>query len=129
MKTFIKWIILASFLVNVGSTYGDSAPAISLLKGDKAPFDGILFTIEYANKTRLDLIEYDRATRLNAVYEKDIALLETRVDHWRSTSESLSNRVIEADNRSYWQNAGYFALGAVTVILLAFATSKATGSN
>ena len=122
-----RGLALVLAVMYVTCTFADTSaqPIIELKLNQPAPYDGILFTNEAANKVRYQLLELDRMTRLNGLYEKDILVLEKQSNHWKQATLDLSSRVIEADSRNFWQNAAYFGLGAVTVILLAFATSQA----
>ena len=58
--------------------------------------------------------------------EQNNTLLTKQVDLWRTQSDELSKQLIRQEKSTFWQNLGYFALGAVLTTGLAFAVNQST---
>jgi hypothetical protein len=95
-------------------------------KGTQAPFTGYLFTPEAELKNRKDLIQLDMFRQTVPLLEQNNTLLTKQVDLWRTQSDELSKQLIRQERSTFWQNLGYFALGAVLTTGLAFAVNQST---
>lgn len=97
-------------------------------KGTPAPFTGFLFSAEDELKNRKELIELDGYRQKYPLLNENNEILKQQVNLWRTQSEDLSKQLIRQERSTFWQNLGYFALGAVLTTGMAFAVNQATNN-
>lgn len=90
--------------------------AISISKGEQAPFSGILFPQVRANQIRAELIEKDiltvrvsSLTESSFISERIIKLKDTEIELYKKQNHRLES----ANQTSNTMNAIYFGLGVL----------------
>ena len=126
-----KYLILIALLITHSSLACN--PVLHLNKGDAAPCDGFIFSVDEELKNRAKLMELqtDQITLENNA--KIIALLKTeniitndQVKLWQTQSSDLAKQLVDKDNASFWKSLGYFSLGAALTTIIVFGVNKAS---
>lgn len=122
----MKKLILSTCLA-LTSTHAFADPLVSELKqGQPAPFPGILFGYDEELKIRKDVQKLEIFQERVTLLETENDLLSKKVKLWMDQSESLSKTVVQSYNDSFWKKAGFFALGTLATIGVAYAVKGAT---
>lgn len=102
-------------------------PVLLLREGDVAPCTGYLFSPakeDEAYNAFQDAKYYkelsEKLTLRNELRDKQIDILNTRVNLYIQQSEVLASRVVDQESRSFWQNTFYFTLGVVITGVIAY---------
>ena len=113
--------LIALLLLVCSPAYANTAV---LLKGQPAPWGGILMSQEKAEQVRqikldldLKLVEVDILTRQNKLLTDYTATSEQHI-------QSLSKQVVESRDNSMLGKIGYFLLGAATTTIIAYGVSQ-----
>jgi len=103
-------------LMIVTSLTSRAQDAISISKGEQAPFSGILFPQVRANQIRAELIEKDiltvrvsSLTESSFISERIIKLKDTEIELYKKQNHRLES----ANQTSNTMNAIYFGLGVL----------------
>lgn len=125
----ISLIIVSNFTVQVASAEDG---AVSIRKGDLAPFAGVLLTNDKANELNNGLNERDQYKLLNESYTKTIKLYrdneelyQSKVNLLLTQNDSLSKSLYDARETTAWERFGWFALGVVGTSLAVYGVKKA----
>lgn len=124
MRSFIALTLISSI---------SFAQVQHLDKGQAAPFEGYIFSLEAERANRKSLLDLDVYKALD---ESNKRMLELRVQEnqiltqqynlWKTQSESLSKQLVESNNNSFWKSLLYFSLGALVTTGIAFGVTRAT---
>jgi hypothetical protein len=121
----IKLIVL---FLTVNLCFADNSVKV-IKKGESAPFDGVLFTRELEKDIRNDLIVYEKKsaalTRLNDINEKEIEILNKRLNLYQAKAKELAERETKAESDSFLKNATYFISGAIITGVIGYGVIKA----
>jgi hypothetical protein len=109
------------------------AQVTSVKKGEAAPYDGYLFTVEAEAKNRKLLLDLDvykaldeSNRRIIDLKTRETLILTEQYNIWKSQSDSLSKQVIEANDKSFWRSLLYFGIGVVTTTAIVYGVNKAS---
>lgn len=116
-----KYLILLALIPTIGL-----GQVKYIKKGDPAPYEGYIFTIEAELDNRKTLIEHDFTLKQVDLYKANQDVLNKQVELWKSQSKTLSDQLVKKEQNTFWQNTLYFALGALVTTGLAFGVSRAT---
>lgn len=100
---------------------------VPLVKGQGAPFTGILFTEEKAKSIRQELIEKDGLTKLVASYERTVALQDL---NFKLTKEQITilqdtnTRLVKESRLTNLERYMYITLGVVGTSLAVYGAGK-----
>ncbi len=107
--------------------------AVDLIKGQPAPFTGILITPDTDLKIKKDLNELDYLRVINDSNKRVIGLLNEQValssqisEKWHQEAITQSEARLKIENNQFWKYTGFFTLGAAVTILLTFGVNKAS---
>lgn len=112
-----KLILSASLL----ATIANAADPIS--KGDKAPYDGVIFNHKEAIDLKRDLIDLDTLKKQQEIYKENQKIMDNQVKLWRDQSLGLSKELVKEKN-SFWGSMGYFFLGVGASTLIVFGVRR-----
>jgi hypothetical protein len=114
------------------STSVKAEDVISLNKGDKAPFTGILMDNAKANNIRLQLVEADFNKALNTSYERSIQLYkqnekmqEDKTTALLKQNEILLQRIRSDESMSTLKSIGWMTLGILVTVAGGLIVQKA----
>lgn len=117
--------------LSVGNSYAFNT--VNLQKDEKAPFAGILFNNEDANKLRVQLLERDTYESLNVSYEKSLKLMKDnevlRDEQVKLLTESqlrLIRQLKDEKEVGTWERIAWFALGVVATSAAVYGAKKIT---
>lgn len=103
--------------------------AISLTKGQPAPYAGVLMGTELAGKVYSDLKYKDQLILVNQSLMKSIDLYKTNETQYKNNISGLEDvnqkllvAVQDANSNNFWRNALYFGLGVITASAVVYAT-------
>lgn len=119
MKTLLLKILLISLIAT--NSFADN-DVVSLLKGQPAPFDGLLFTIPKAEDLKRSVVERDNYKLLSESLERSIDLFKKndelnnqKVNILLEQNDKLAKNLYEARSTSTAERVLWFGLGlAVT---------------
>jgi hypothetical protein len=104
---------------------------INLKKDERAPFEGVLFPFEEAQKMRYKLIECDIKSQLNESYERTIRLYkqneiyyDNKVNILLKQNDELAKALNEAKTTTDIQKIIWFSLGVVATGLAVYGASQ-----
>lgn len=97
-----------------------------ITKGEPAPYEGYIFSIDAELENRKTLIEHKFMVKQLDLYRANEDILNKQVDLWKGQSRLLSDQLVKKEQNTFWQNTLYFALGALVTTGLAFGVSRAT---
>lgn len=110
------------------SNVGFTQESVPLKKDDRAPFEGVLLSLDKANKVRYDLLECDIKKSLNESYEKTIKLYkdnenihQEKINVLLKQNDDLAKAVIEARSSTDIQKIIWFGLGVLATGLAIYA--------
>lgn len=128
MKTLLSFLMIGLTISNAFAQ-----EVIMIKKDERAPFEGVLFPIDQAKKTRLELIECDIKKELNASYERTIKLYkenesyqDNKVNILLKQNDELSKSLVEAKSTSDFQKILWFGLGIIATGLAIYGTKEIT---
>lgn len=131
MKIWLSFLIIVLSL-NSSVCYG----ADVILKGNSAPYDGILLTREQALDTRKELIDADTNKALVESYRKSLDLFNVREQNYNTQIDLMvdSNKKLSEQNSSLRNQADfnkyiYFGLGIIVTGISIYAAKKLTESS
>ena len=117
----------------VNSVNAFAEESIMIKKDERAPFEGVLFPLDQANKMRYKLIECDISIKLNESYERTVKLYkqnetyqENKVTLLLKQNDELAKALTESKTTSDLQKILWFSLGVVATGLAVYGTSKIT---
>ncbi len=113
MKTWLNGLMIILTLTSsncLGKT-------ISLTKDEKAPFAGVLFDNEDANKAKNSLIEIDLLNKLNGLYLKNTDIDNQKITILMQQNDVLSKNLQSAQEMHTWEKIAYIGLGVLAVSL------------
>ena len=129
MKTLLSFLMIG--LITINSAFAQEA--IMIKKDERAPFEGVLFPLEQANKMRYQLIECDIKKELNSSYERTIKLYkenevyqDNKVNLLLKQNDELSKALTEAKVTSDFQKILWFGLGVLATGLAIYGTKEIT---
>lgn len=129
MKTLLTFLMIG--LITINSSFAQEA--IVMKKDERAPFEGVLFPLEQANKIRYQLIECDIKKELNLSYERTIKLYkenegyqENKVSILMKQNDELSKALTESKSTSDLQKIIWFGLGVIATGLAIYGTKQIT---
>jgi hypothetical protein len=118
--------LLLTFLLIISSVVNADEPTY-LGKGQSAPFNGILFTIEQSQDLRTKVLERDAFEKLNNSLEKSLGISEHNYQIESEKNQILDKRnddlaksLREARSTSDLEKVLYTGLGAAVIIFGAF---------
>lgn len=110
-------ILLASLMTT--SNPANANDATVLIKGQPAPYTGILLTEEKANSVYSDLNKYkllnESLERTVALYEQNEKLQDKRVNILLEQNDKLAINLQQARTTSNWEKIMWFGLGFLSV--------------
>lgn len=121
MKKCLAFLLILAF-----SSASYAEPPTELIKGQTAPFTGILFSKDDELKLRDINEEKISLERRLKWTQDDNTLLGSERDLWRTSSENLSKTLVDSQNDSFWKKSAYFALGVLATVGAAYAVKGAT---
>ena len=129
MKTLLSFLMIG--LITINSSFAQEA--VMIKKDERAPFEGVLFPLDQANKMRYQLIECDIKKELNASYERTIKLYkenesyqENKVNILMKQNDELSKALTESKSTTDLQKILWFSLGVLATGLAVYGASKIT---
>jgi hypothetical protein len=118
-------------LITINSAFAQEA--VMIKKDERAPFEGVLFPLDQANKTRYQLIECDIKKQLNSSYERTIKLYkenevyqDNKVNLLLKQNDELSKALTESKSTSDLQKILWFGLGVLATGLAIYGTKEIT---
>lgn len=121
MKLLISFFLLANIAL------ADEVKVVK--KGDTVPYDGVLFTKDKEREIRTDLEISEKKIltlkRLNDLNEKEIEILNKRVELYQKKTKEIVNLQLQEDKYSNAKNALYFISGALITGLIGYGVIKA----
>lgn len=103
-----------------------------LNKGDVAPYEGYLFSIEAEKKLRVTDQELTLCTEKNDLLTKSVAInlelttvYKNKADLYQQHSENLSKQLLAEKSDSFLSKGFYFVLGAALTGLVAYGAAHA----
>lgn len=113
-------------LITINSAFAQES--VMIKKDERAPFEGVLFPLDQANKMRYQLIECDIKKELNSSYERTIKLYkenetyqENKVNILLKQNDELSKSLTEAKSTNDFQKILWFGLGVIATGLAIYA--------
>lgn len=129
MKTLLSFLMIG--LITINSAFAQEA--VMIKKDERAPFEGVLFPLDQANKTRYQLIECDIKKQLNSSYERTIKLYkenevyqDNKVNLLLKQNDELSKALTESKSTSDLQKILWFGLGVLATGLAIYGTKEIT---
>ena len=119
----MKYLLV--FLLSFNIALADDAVVV-IKKNEPAPYDGYLFTQEQAVKVRDLKLDLGLVQKENEILTKKNSLLTDYNVSSETHIKSLSDRLVESRDNSFFSKLGFFMLGAGITTALAFGVSKAT---
>lgn len=130
MKNLLITILM--IFLSVGSN-SYAFENVLLQKDEKAPFTGILFPTEDANKIRVQLLERDTYLLLNNSYEKSLKLTnenamlkDEQIKLLGESNLTLTKRLKDEREIGTWERLTWFALGVLATSVAVYGTKKIT---
>lgn len=121
MKLLISFFLLANIAL------ADEVKIVK--KGDTVPYDGVLFTKDKEREIRTDLEISEKKIltlkRLNDLNEKEIEILNKRVELYQKKTKEIVNLQLQEEKYSNAKNALYFISGALITGLIGYGVIKA----
>lgn len=124
-------LILLIFSTTVRSSFADQA--ISLNKGDAAPFSGVLMDQEKSNLIKNQLQERDLFEKIIASQTTSINLLrqngeysEKKVGLLLDQNDKLAERLQSAQGLNNWERLGLVVLGIAMTVGAGYAIKQVT---
>ncbi len=94
-----------------------------ITKGDKAPYDGVIFKHDEAVTLKKDLIDLDMLNKQRDIYKQNEAIMSSQVDLWRNQALNLSKELTK-EKHSFWSNTAFFFLGAAATTVIVFGVRR-----
>ena len=122
-------MISLAFLMTINNVvYADDA--VPLIKGQQAPFTGILLTEEKANTVYNDLSRFkllnESLERSIKLYEQNEQIQEKKINILLIQNDKLSTDLMTARSASNWEKVLWFGLGLVSVGLSIYGVKAIT---
>ena len=109
MKVIISLILCFNFC------YAENVKVVK--KGEVVPFDGVLFTKEKEKEVRTNIENSEKKiitlAKLNEFNEKEIDILNKRLELYQNKSRELADREVKNENNTFLKNSLYFLSGAL----------------
>lgn len=104
------WLILITSAANSADC---TRNASKLESGAVAPCSGWLFSPSYTQETakNIELIQ-NKEQQIQALGKLQV-LTESEVEFYKVRSQNLAKEYSKAENKAFWSNLGFFALGVV----------------
>lgn len=129
----MKNLLIAILMIFLSVDNSFAFNSVLLQKDEKAPFSGILFNNEDANKIRIQLLERDTYEQLNMSYEKSLKLMKDnemlKDEQIKLLSESnltLIQKLKDEREVGTWERIAWFALGVLATSAAVYGAKKIT---
>lgn len=130
MSQLKNWLI--SLIIISLSNTASAEDAVYLVKGDSAPYAGVLMPLEKVQELRRNIIEFDSVKTLNAslnksieIYKTNEALYDKKIEILNNQNLKLSESLYNAHNSSTIEKVLYFSLGALIAGVTSYGIYKA----
>jgi hypothetical protein len=121
----MKFVI--SIILCLNFCYADSVKVVK--KGETVPFDGVLFTKEKEKEVRNNVENSEKKivtlAKLNEFNEKEIDILNKRLELYQNKSRELADREVKNENNTFLKNSIYFLSGALITGLIGYGVIQA----
>lgn len=118
IKTFIVTLCMLSTLA-----YGQVQ---AIKKGELAPYDGYVFSLDAELKNRKELIELDALRLKTPLLEQNLNLITEQSKLWQATALEANKELYKRDQNSFWVNTGYFLIGALLTTGIVYGVNQAS---
>lgn len=115
---------LISVLLIATSVMADDG-AVYLKKGDIAKYDGFEITPAMAEKARVDSIDLGSQLKINAALVDETTVITQRLTNAQQQDIFLSKQLVDEQDHSFLNKAGYFLAGCLITTALAYGTMHA----
>lgn len=114
---------IIAFLL-IFSTLAQADEVKYIRKGEPAPFTGYIFDLEAEQKNQAHLLRKDQLELQVSLFKQNEEDLIKNSLMWKTAATEATESLAKVNNYSFWQNAGFFALGVVVTGALAVGLSK-----
>lgn len=118
--------IILCFILSSSLAYSQDVKVVK--KGEVVPFDGVLFTKELEKDIRNDVKNLEKRnevlTKLNEVNNKEIDILNNRLELYQKKSKELAEREVKSERETFFKNTFYFISGALLTGLIGYGVVK-----
>lgn len=128
MQRLMIFLMIATML---SPTLGYADRSVSLVKGNKAPYSGVLMDNERSNKVKKELIEKDYLDKANKSLEKSVSFerdnnqhLSTKVTTLTEQNTKLADQLGKERSFTSWERVLWFSLGIVATGAAVYGASK-----
>lgn len=129
MKRLLSFLMISLMISNSGF----ASESIMIKKDERAPFEGVLFPLDQANKMRYTLIDCEIKTELNLSYERTVKLYkqnetyyENKVNILSKQNDELAKALTESKSTGDLQKILWFGLGVLATGLAIYGTKQIT---
>ena len=126
-------IIVSNIFLFTSVVKAEDNKVVLIEKGQSAPYSGLLFPKEEANKIRVELLELQTLKLLNESYEKSFDLMQKNNDLFAKKesllldqNEKLSLALVESRQSSSIQKIIWFSLGILVTGISVYGAKKIT---
>lgn len=129
MKRLLSFLMISLMVINNTNVFAQEA--VMIKKDERAPFEGVLFPLDQANKMRYKLIECDIKIQLNESYERTVKLYkqnetyqDNKVNLLLKQNDELSKSLTESKSVSDFQKILWFGLGVIATGLAVYGAKQ-----
>ncbi len=119
--------ILIAFILTTGLAAAQDVKVVK--KGELVPYDGVLFPKEKEREIRTELETFEKKIitlrKLNDLNEKEIDILQKRVELYHKKSVELADREVKQESNSFVKSAIYFVSGALLTGVIGYGVIQA----
>lgn len=133
LLTFSTNVKANNHLIDVNTLPDINKPVVPVKQGETVPFDGLLFSEQKAESTRLELLDKDACFKDKDSLNKEIDLYKSNISFKDQQVNMLLNQnkvLIEVNNtqevKDEIKKYVYFGSGILITILSVYASSKIT---
>lgn len=126
-------IIVSNIFLFTSVVKAEDNKVVLIEKGQSAPYSGLLFPKEEANKIRVELLELQTLKLLNESYEKSFDLMQKNNDLFAKKesllldqNEKLSLALVESRQSNSIQKIIWFSLGILVTGISVYGAKKIT---
>lgn len=126
-------IIVSNIFLFTSTVKAEDNKVVLIEKGQSAPYSGLLFPKEDANKIRVELLELQTLRLLNESYEKSFDLMQKNNDLFAKKesllldqNEKLSLALVESRQNNSIQKIIWFSLGILVTGISVYGAKKIT---
>lgn len=105
--------ILIAFCLSFNAFAVDDNSVVYLPKNNPAPFSGYLITPAKADKVHDINVELKSQQKINGLLQEEQDLYVKRLQNSQAESDRLAKQLVDERDKSFFNKAGYFVLGAV----------------